>query len=140
MHLSKIALKGAVDSIWLAAQNCGCVILGHCQRVAAVHPVVLRTVRVNPATGSWRPSRTLLHIYTCIIKLLSNKPAFEHLKHPGSCLRMSIWMFQDHQDASVTGDQHQTRALSDICICAVDLIVVLSICSLQMKGVVASAL
>ena len=62
LHLSKVALKGAIDSLRFAAQNCGCVILGHGQRVAAVHPVVLRVVRVYPATGGWRPPRAFLDI------------------------------------------------------------------------------
>lgn len=61
-HLSKVALEGAVDRLRLAAENGGCVILGHSQRVAAVHPVVAWLVLMDLATRCWRPSWTLPHI------------------------------------------------------------------------------
>ena len=48
-YLTKIALEGAVDSLRLAAQYGGSVVLGRCKRVTAMHPIVSRLVLVYPA-------------------------------------------------------------------------------------------
>ena len=61
--LPKVALEGAVDSLWLAAQNCGCVVFGDSQGVASVHPIVAWLVLMDLATGGWGPPWALLHIW-----------------------------------------------------------------------------
>lgn len=60
-HLSKVALEGPIDSIGLAGQGGGCIILGNSERVAAMHPVVLARAIIDLATGCWRPPWTLSH-------------------------------------------------------------------------------
>ena len=60
-HLPKIALKGTIEGLWFAAQNCGCMVTGHSQRVATMHPVIARLVFMDPATSCGCPSRALLH-------------------------------------------------------------------------------
>ena len=63
-HLAEVALEGSIHSLGLAAEYGGCVILRHCQGVAAMHPPIARLVFVDLATSSGRPSRTLLHVCT----------------------------------------------------------------------------
>ena len=63
LYLTKVALESAINRLRLAAQYGGSVIFRHSQGVAAVHPVVLRTVRVDSATACRSPTRTLLHVY-----------------------------------------------------------------------------
>lgn len=60
-HLAKVALEGSIHRLGLAAEYGGRVVLGHCQRVAAVHPPVPGLALVDGSTGCGGPSRTLPH-------------------------------------------------------------------------------
>lgn len=60
-HLSKVALEGPIDSIGLAGQGSGCVILGNSKRIAAMHPIVLARAIIDLTTGCCRPPWTLSH-------------------------------------------------------------------------------